>query len=184
MAARKSAEFRKAINAASAVRRAQTKLQREILKKCDWWDPDDVAEWRRNNRRRRKSGLVPPDRICRCCGQGPLLGPKQWVTSGKIVCCKSCHQRAVPVTNGEKVRVRGIDVFPGVQKMYLLDGKKMMDLRLKMGLSVREVARRAGWASSYYSRLETEIQSVSKDVVDTYLKAMQQLGAETDDVDY
>lgn len=159
-----SSVFQNAADAVKAQHLAEVRLRREMSRKCDWFDPEDVSVWR--SEKRRKQRLKTLDRLVKhrrcpvCCEL--RLGPRQWVINdcGTFAVCKSCHVRNLPK---QGVQIDVTEIFTE-EIRWNVDADALKQARIDLGLSQREMARRIGMNSGLYCRIETTNGTISENV--------------------
>lgn len=169
------------VMAKRSLEQAQMRLRREMAKKCDWQDAEDVALYRRDKRRKLRQvqlDLLVPQRRCPCCNE-IRLGPKQWVVNADqtVICCLSCYREAMPA-RGEIVSVKEeyAHIFRPVIR-YEIDGHKLRELRIKLGISMSALGKRCGWSAAFQLKLEEKTASVNGNIMRLLLQELQRAGA-------
>lgn len=149
--------------------------------KCDWDDPTDVAEYRREARsvaREEVLDLIVPKRICPECGIVRPLS-RSWVLNKRknAALCRSCYQRRF--CPEEKYFDRRI--FEPITRQRI-DGQVLAEVRESLGMTKTEFARRAGWTRQYQTRLEDgDTSSVTSETALVCITVIQEAGGETED---
>ena len=169
------------VQALRAIEIAEAEYLAECNRKCDWSDPNDIAEYRREERMKERNEVL--DRIvktrkCPVCQQ-LKLDPSSWVISANCrkAICRSCYFRKWPVrtvNSPERIFVE--------ERRFAVDGKVIRRLREGIGCSNREFSRRAGWGRTYQTSIEKgEVRTVSNETAEVILKVFEELGITTRD---
>lgn len=161
-------QFKDAEIALAAIKSAEAVAQRLTSNKCDWDDPEDVAEHRREQNNIQRTNLLQtlvPTRICPICGDGPIFETHRWIIAkdrGAAI-CKSCFTLRVPTLGWD-------DSLPplvvGVEIRYKINWDALEALRKRLRLTKKRFATLAGWSTPYQSQLEMgKYATVSEDTV-------------------
>lgn len=165
----------------AAIERAESDYLAELNRKCDWDDPNDVAQYRKEERMRVRNEIlarVAPTRKCPVCQQ-LKLDSVGWVISANCrkAMCRSCYFRKWP-----EVVVNTPARLFAEERRFAVDGTAIKSLREKIGCSVREFCRRAGWSRAYQRKIEAgEIRTVGDDTASVMLTVFKELGVTTRD---
>ena len=158
-------------------------LEREIRRKADWFDPEDVAAWKKMERRKHRDRvldrLLGKERRCPRCGE-QKIGPRQWVKQrGKDrIICRSCFQKLTPKSAGFMV-----PSFARMVKYYVFDVEIFLQARVDSGLTMKEFARRAGWSYTYQRKIEHgDVKKIDEAKLCTMIQVFHEQGGECVDV--
>lgn len=165
--------------------RAERAHEREIRRKCDWEDPEDVAAYRQEKHAETRLAVLNelvPTRVCPGpCGQ-LRLSSREWVVSKdrRAAMCRRCFHNRYSKPGG--VQVLDLTLFPTVVTRYKLDGEALTRARAATKLSVRAFAHKAGWSLSYQRKLEAAAETVNEANAKTIITVLQDCGVITKDV--
>ena len=179
--------FRDAKNTLAELERANREHQRLLNRRCDWDDPSDVAEYRKEERRDERREILDrlvPSRFCPECDD-IKPGLRQWVIAAdqSAAICRSCHQR--------RFGVKGVIVNLQIRLLgdrfvrYEIKPDMIRKARARTGLSIREFARQAGWSKSYQTKIEKldgGVQTLSVDSVRVLFTVLRENGVIPQDV--
>lgn len=178
-------EFVSAKLALDTIRAMEDRERREYVKKCDWYDPLDVAEYRRTTAMEERERVVLhlcPDYACPIC-KVVLPNIRSWVISkhNDSAVCRGCYVRSKQTVSSEDKQLY-FSIFEEI-KRYKLEWRNLISSREASGVSQREFARLAGWTSVYQNKLESgSIVSVTSETHDVILGVLKRLRVFTDDV--
>jgi transcriptional regulator with XRE-family HTH domain len=162
------------------LQRKEDQYIRECLRKCDWKNPEDVAEYRADLRSKRRTVILPKDRKCPLCGK-LKVSSRQWVARQKKFSYdddddEQIFKRYFPdreyvrelqeakkptticrscyhrqlITQATAITL-DVDIFTLAEVRYHIDGEKIRQARQG---SLREFAKKIGWNHSYQKKLE------------------------------
>lgn len=128
-------------------------------RKCDWNDKREVAEYRRQQKQKKRNeilhGLVP-DRVCSNCRR-IFLQSSAWVVKKGKALCRGCD------------RSKGAKPFTmefRLEKRFKMMHRQLTAHRNGMDISLEEAGKLCGWSRSRQSQLESgNIDSISADTM-------------------
>jgi len=159
--------------------RAEQQEERDVLRRCDWESPDDVAALRSSDRlkqRLRAIERVAPQRRCPSCGD-IVLKSRSWVlkNDGTSAVCRSCFFR-LRSREGREVSIESHLISSHTMR-YTIEPHVLVLARHAANMSQAEMARRAGWSRSYHRKLESGARlSLSGENVQTILAVLREAG--------
>ena len=170
-------EDAKAILAGEAKARAE--LEKELARKCDWDDAEDVQLHRSEERMRERLALLEklvPKRICVRCGSGPFPDSRSWVInkSKKVAVCRRCFS----TPPARLVVLDFTKLFGDAEVRYPLDGRVLVRMRESMGLTQSKFAELAGWSRVYQHKLEGDcVHTVSSEVAEVIVQVLREMSS-------
>lgn len=165
-----------------AIEEARDSYEKEIGQKCDWSNPEDVAEYRRWKNKKVREQRVPQDRICPKCKQR-ILDLSRWVVKTDVVCCRSCYQMMISV----KTPKGPMEVVPAIfgediQIRVPINYEAIVEARSVSGVSRRKFAGKVGWSYERQRDLEYgKIKTIDLDTAHSILCVLAELGVITED---
>lgn len=176
-------QFKRAREQLSNAEKAEKAHLREVLKKCDWEDPEDVALYLQEKYLAKRLAVLNelvPTRICPECKQ-LRLSSREWVVrkDRKGALCRRCFHGAENKPGAKQLL--NLVLFPKVVTRYKLDGGALTQARAKTGLSVRAFAHKAGWSLSYQRKLEDISETINEDNAKAIITVLQECGVTTKD---
>jgi len=153
-------------------------------RKCDWEDVDDVKEYHRYERQKKREAVLNrlvKNRVCPCC-KSVRLSPRSWVVSKdeKKAVCRSCfHSGVADKKDGGGAGVKR-NLFGDTTVRYAFDGFELSCVREAIGVSAAVFARRAGWKAVYQWKLESgKVKSVTLETAEVLLETIESFGFRT-----
>lgn len=168
-------------------RRRLAAQERELRKKCDWSDPHDVREYKKDRKRRsRESALncAVPDRRCPHCSRKKLESRRWRVAYDRIALryravCLSCWRAGA--TGGPRTVEKlplPVAVMTVEDPRYRLNPRALRLAREQTGLSARDFAAWLGWSAGRQQALESgSVRTVSQDTRDLLITFLRKRGA-------
>jgi len=169
-----------------AIAKAEAQEQRDILRRCDWEDPADVALLRSSDRLAARMRAIR--RLCqgmRCPGCGDIvLRSRSWVlrNDGESAVCRSCFFRMRE--RGEKKVTIASSLVSFEEVRYHIEPHTLVLAREAAGIPQAEFARRAGWSRGWQRKLEAgERIRLQAEAVQTIFTVLREAGVELEDGD-
>lgn len=186
-----SNEFKRAKNILAGHSAEEKRHEKFIKRVCDWDNPDDVNDWRNDERDKERSEIIDrlaPKRICRC-GRGPIVENSGWILSriNSLVICRSCFHllqrermdddpRDIP-SESEHFGI----VHPEPSRSFLLDGAEIIRFREEYGITQKEFAIRFGWSqSSQYAMESGDRRFMDAELSQMVLDVITEIGGDQD----
>lgn len=136
-----------------------------VRKRCNWEDPKDVSDYITSLRKRARSSKIPDDKVCPHC-QTTCQANREWALIGDFVGCKTCWAAHKLIVDPEDT---DWDLFTMAPR-WAVDGRKLMLLREKLGLTRYAVATRCGWSYNYQYRIEVcDVRELADEHVNTII---------------
>lgn len=179
-----SEEFKRARGILDSTEQARRAHARELLKKCDWSNPEDYAEYKSDKYLSKRLAVLDnlvPTRRCPACSD-IKLSSREWVVNADktAAMCRKCFHGQK--TNPTEQQTMDIAIFPQTITRYRLDRDALTRARCAAGLSPGAFARRAGWSLTYQRRLEENVETVDADKVTVILTVLKESGVMTKDL--
>jgi len=161
--------------------RQATAFQRSVQRLCEWEDPDDVLQYRKEGRdeeRARNLDRIVPDRRCPACGE---LVPEstRWVMNVKQThaVCRSCFNAGIKGTLPKSLQELGdLRILYAPIVRWKIDGADLVKVREALNCTRKHFARKAGWTYSYQHELERgTVSTISQDTADTIMTVLSEL---------
>ena len=155
---------------------ANADFLRQVNSKCEWSNSEDVAFYKRENRRkiRRRilDELVGKERKCPCCREC-ILDPKGWMVrhDGRIALCRSCYSRHKPAK--EEIIAKGL--FNRVTR-YEVNGVELKRIRVAAGLSLAAMGKAVGVQASRIYQIEEREGTIGEDQALLIMQVLEQAG--------
>lgn len=155
---------------------ADADFRRQVNSKCEWSNPEDVAFYKREDRRKKRrrilDELVGKERRCPCCREC-ILDPKGWMVrlDGRIALCRSCYSRHRPAT--EPIIAKGIF---NVVTRYEVNGKELKRIRIAAGLSLAAMGRAVGVQASRIFQIEEREGTIKEEQAILIMRVLEEAG--------
>jgi len=159
--------------------------ERELGKKCDWENPEDVALHKHEMRfadRVDLLNLLVPNRICPLC-EKLRISSRSWVIKidKKLAICRSCFQRNIPDKKVKRMEISR-SLFSNITYRFDIDAFGLQAAREEANISEWEFARRMGWSHSYQCKIESgQVKTVDLITAESILGVFRENGFITKD---
>ena len=144
---------------------------------CDWEDPLDIAEYKKEKRIEERWSVIKRFSInnrCPTCLR-LIMDVRSWIISKDktAVICKSCFKRVKSNQPLDHLKIVEEKLFSICK--YEIDGRLLSKVRDEAGISIREFARRVGWSRSYQQKLEAgDLKNVSIENAEFILQVLSE----------